>query len=171
MNLAGLDLSLTSTGLATAVGDHLLTAPRLRGVERLTKLRDLVLDIVRADDVRLVALEDYAFSRAHAHAHELGELGGVVKVALHEAGVLVVLVGPSALKKFATGRGNATKPDMRTARLQRTGVDQRDDNLNDAWWLLQLAMHAYVAAGAVSLPAAQLQVVGSITWPSIGAVA
>ena len=61
-------------------------------------------------------------------------------------------VTPSTLKKFATGRGNATKPDMRMALYQRAGVDCRDDNQVDAWWLRQLGLHIIEDPDRIPLP-------------------
>jgi len=162
--IVGLDLSLTGTGIATEDGEQLAAFPKLRGLERIVSIRDAVLK--ETSNADLVVIEDYAFSRAASHAHELGELGGVVKVALREEGIAVVLVGPSALKKWATGKGNATKPDMRMARLKRTGVDERDDNKNDAWWLRQLALYAY-GDESLHLPALQAAVAGALTWPQL----
>lgn len=181
VHVVGLDLSLTGTAVAlrrrgALSTEHIIDVPKLRGIERIIAIRDAVLSLCMFYDddgmpaESVAVIEDYAFSRAASHAHELGELGGAVKVALRENGVPYVLVSPSALKRFATGKGNATKPDLRMARLKRTGVDERDDNANDAFWLRQMGLHAYDLPDAVPLPAAQLQVVGSLVWPELATV-
>jgi hypothetical protein len=46
---------------------------------------------------------------------------------------------PASLKKFATGKGNAKKPDMLAAARVRLGYGGADDNEADALWLLQYA--------------------------------
>lgn len=165
--IVGLDLSLRATGYADENG-AIVVSTKLRGMERLASLRT-ILTRYPAD---LVILEDYAFSRADAHAHALGELGGVVKLALHEAGVPTVLVGPSALKKWLTGKGNANKLAMGMA-AQRAGYDgPEDDNAVDAWALRQMGLYAVVGydvrvAAGLSVPptAYRDEAVAKVTWP------
>ncbi len=63
------------------------------------------------DPLVLDALEGYGHGMARGYAlTQLGELDGVIRTALFEAGVPFVEVAPATLKKYATGRGNATKP-------------------------------------------------------------
>lgn len=175
--VVGLDLSLTATGVAFGDGStSTLKAPQpakgetrtlVMDLDRLVWLRDEILEAchqpMTGREADLVVIEDYAFSRANAHAHALGELAGVVRVALHEAGIPFVLVGPSALKTYATGKGNATKPDIRTERFKRTGVDERSPDENDAWWLRAMGMHA-LGHPVLDLPATHTRGLKSIDW-------
>lgn len=63
-----------------------------------------------------------------------------------EAALAVVLFRvyhSSTIKKFATGHGNAKKPDMeRAARARWPGVEFVDDNEIDALWLWSYAVQA-----------------------------
>lgn len=177
--VVGLDLSLTATGVAYGDGSTTtLAAPeakRKKGehrtldldLARLVWLRDEIFDACLAPltgrTADLVVVEDYAFSRGDSHAHGLGELGGIVRVAFLERAVPFVLVGPTALKMYATGRGNATKPDMRTERLKRTGVDERDPDQNDAWWLRAMGLHA-LGHPVLPLPATHTRGLDSVDW-------
>ncbi len=113
----GLDLSLTGSGVVVlrhhGVAVRRTLKNRMRGYERLAWCRDGVAEGVREaqEASRLpvgAVVEGYAFGAAHK-AHDIGELGGVVRTMLFEGGVPFALVPPPTLKKFATGAGNAPK--------------------------------------------------------------
>jgi hypothetical protein len=129
----GIDPSLDGTGLA--YGDELLTV-RGAGDERLRLIYRAV--VTATGGTGLAIVEDLP-----THGMGAGKTGmaqGVVRLALLHEALPYVLVAPATLKKYATGRGNATKPDMRVELLKRTGLDLRDDNQVDAWWLRALGM-------------------------------
>lgn len=165
LNVLGLDLSLTATGVAHCDGTTDTWKVDATGAERLRVIRDRVVSLLDAA-VDLVVIEDYAFSRAGAHSHEIGELGGVVRLALHVVGVPWVPVLPTSLKKYATGKGNATKPDMRMALFQRFGIDERDDNRVDALWLRAMALDHY-GEPVVTMPAAHREALTKVSWPAL----
>ena len=68
-------------------------------------------------------------------------------------------VHSATLKKFATGRGNAKKPEMIAAARQRFGYPVADDNEDDALWLLAYAEAVILppAAHAASRPGSVLR--------------
>jgi hypothetical protein len=68
-------------------------------------------------------------------AGKTGQAQGVVRMALVAAGVSILAVSPAALKKFASGKGNAKKPDMIAAWERRSGTLVKDDNQVDAAFL------------------------------------
>lgn len=168
MRVLALDLSLTSTGVALPDGTvQRLTTP-LRGCERLAHLRNsvarLCVDEVGRPKADLVVVEEYAFSRAAAHSHELGELGGVIRLWLHESLIPWCPIGPSTLKKFATGKGNASKEDMLVAAVKRLGYDGSSNDEADALWLRAAALDAY-GIPLVEMPKAQRDALGKVDWP------
>ena len=132
MTVVGLDLSLTRTGLADDQGVRIL-APKTTGVHRLIELRDAVNDWTI--DAHLVVIEGFSFGSNNRSAREIGGLGWVVRVALHEAGIPWCEVPPSTLKKYATGKGTAGKVEMVVAARERLGYGGHDDNEADALWL------------------------------------
>lgn len=77
-------------------------------------------------------------------------------VELDARGHQLIEVSPSALKKFATGKGNAAKADMRMALYQRAGLDVPDNDQVDAWWLRQWGLHLTSNPAAVTLPKTHL---------------
>ena len=92
---------------------------------------------------------------------------GVVRYILVHTGTRYVTVTAATLKKFATGRGNATKPDMRMALYQRAGIDLRDDNQVDAWWLRQLGLHLLEDPERMELPQTHLAALVAVQLPEI----
>lgn len=169
--VVGLDLSLTGTGIAHPDGTTETIRTKHRGCERLIHIRDHITAAIWPHRVpaNLVVIEDYAYSRAAAHSHELGELGGVVRVALHERGIPFVCVGPSSLKKFATGKGNADKHAMRIAAYKTADLEFDDDNQCDAAWLRWMGLYALIErpGGAPPVPATAYrdETVAKIAWP------
>jgi Holliday junction resolvasome RuvABC endonuclease subunit len=161
--IIGLDLSLSETGWAID-GAHgaIPTKPDLQLEERLEIIRKGVcVDLVKAGD--LVVIEDFV---THSPAaSKLGMVHGVVRCALYRYGIDMALVPPTTLKKFATGKGNATKADMRVALLQRFGIDERNDNVVDAMWL-RLAGHYWQSPpGWHPFPKAQRDALSVVRWP------
>ena len=72
-----------------------------------------------------VALEGYAFN-ATGRVFQVAENTGLLKHKLWESDTPFDVYSPSVIKKFATGKGNATKEDMYDAWLKETGVDLKE---------------------------------------------
>lgn len=85
----------------------------------------------------LIAVEGYSFGSKNAR-EQMGELGGIIRVALYEAGWPYVLVPPTLLKQFCTGKGNAQKNEMMRAVFKRWQYEAVDDNDADAKALAEL---------------------------------
>jgi crossover junction endodeoxyribonuclease RuvC len=86
----------------------------------------------------LVAMESYA--HAAKFGRELaGELGGHIKWLLWRAGYTVVLVPPSTLKLFVTGKGNAAKDQVMMAVLKRWGFESPNNDVADSYGLARFA--------------------------------
>jgi Holliday junction resolvasome RuvABC endonuclease subunit len=147
--VVGLDLSMTATGIADADGITSTVKPRRVGDARLTEIRDEVRVAVYGSD--FVVIEDLP-----THAHGAGITGmvhGAIRAML-QSGPPYVLVTPATLKKFATGRGNAGKPEMAVALFKRAGLELADDNQVDAWWLRAAGL-TILGHPPVQVPAAQ----------------
>lgn len=170
MNIVGLDLSLSATGIATVTGVEVLSPPNLSGCERLGWLREEVIDraIVGFGNVDLVVIEGYAYGRAN-QAHQLGELGGVIRLALYDAGIPFVDVPPAVLKKYATGRGNAGKAEVLASAIRRLGYEGHDDNEADALWLREMGVGHY--GGRSLVPESHRTALDKVDWPELEAAA
>lgn len=165
MKVVGLDLSLTGTGIAYVDGTIATLKTALRGLERLAWIVATVTDTVEpgAADVDLVVIEDVAPVRANAIA-QLAMLHGAVRLTLHKRGVPMAFVPPATLKKYATGRGVATKPDMRMALYKRVGIDLADDNQVDAWWLRAAGLD-HLGTPVIDMPATHRDALKKVEWP------
>ncbi len=164
MKIAGIDVSLTGTGVAVLNGS--LCTERIEskqtGPARLIEIRDRVREIVAGAD--LVAIEGYAFAMAN-QAHQMGELGGVLRVMLFEMGLKVLEVAPSQVKKFATGKGSAKKEEMAVAIYKRWGREFRTNDEADAFVLAMIG-RAYLI-GMTDVTAFQVEVIGELRSPKV----
>lgn len=89
-------------------------------VPRYIELSQWVLSVVKSTQPSVIVLEDYAFG-AHGRITQLSENAGTLKVMLYKyyKSIPLHVVAPTTMKKFATGRGIATKDDIWAAFIQR----------------------------------------------------
>jgi hypothetical protein len=164
VNVVGVDLSLTATGIATAAGLHLLSTDR-RGEDRIDWIADQLVSYYAAPgDTDLVVLEGLSHGSQGNKVHEIAGLHWHVRAILFRFAIPTAVVPPSTLKKYTTGKGTATKPDMRMALYQRTGLDERDDNKVDAWWLRAMGADA-LGVPTIGMPAAHRAALAKVKWP------
>jgi Holliday junction resolvasome RuvABC endonuclease subunit len=113
---------------------------------RLHRIREEIssyLSPYKGKSVRL-AIEGYAHA-SRFNREKLGELGGIVKLAWFEfSGEGPLVVPPTVLKKFTTGKGNASKDQMRIGAKEKWGVDIANDNLVDAYALAKYCMESMI---------------------------
>lgn len=147
--VVGLDLSMTATGIADADGKTSTVKPHGSGDARLTEIRAEVRTAVYGSD--FVVIEDLPANAKSAGI--TGMVHGAIRVML-QSGPPYVLLTPATLKKFATGRGNAGKPEMAVALFKRAGLELGDDNQVDAWWLRAAGL-TILGHPPVQVPAAQ----------------
>lgn len=70
----------------------------------------------------IITIEGYSFA-SKGQVFNIGELTGILKNRLYQANLQFDVVSPGTVKKFATGKGNALKPDMMKAFKEDTGID------------------------------------------------
>ena len=151
MNVVGLDLSLTHTGVADGfTGPWVIVPKKLRGIERVDFIANLIL-INMDERTDLICIEGYSFGSRSSQAHALGELGGVVRRDLWREGFTYIDIPPSTLKTYATGKGNAGKLEVVANARERLGYGGFDDNCADALWLRALGLDL-LGEPLVSLP-------------------
>lgn len=169
--IAGLDLSITATGVCDIYGETSTHGGDAKlGDRRLCKIRTAVQVVAQSADV--VMIED--LPRGGMGGATTGMVQGVARELLTSMSVPYILVSPATLKMYATGKGTATKADMRVSRLQRFGEDERDDNQVDAWWLRTLGLDLYgqpliQVNGSTALPQSHRRALDKLTKVEPGA--
>lgn len=168
MKVVGLDLSLTAIGIADERGTGVISH-KIRSnatdedrCERLHSLASQVDVATRGCD--LVVIEGYAFGRPN-QAHQLGELGGLVKTVLWRRGRKFFLMPPAKVKKFATNNGGAAKEQVLAAAV-RMASEIETTHEADAYFLRMMALGHYLN-GDVIAPAYRAAVLQGIDWPVI----
>ncbi|ORT58219.1 hypothetical protein [Streptomyces sp. CB03238] len=100
--------------------------------------------------IDVVAMEGYA-AGAKFGRELAGELGGAVKLALLDVldkpACYPIIVAPTKLKKYTTGKGTAAKAEMLLAVYKKWGVTYDDDNLADAYSLARAANSWFTRTG------------------------
>lgn len=142
MKIAGIDLSLTSTGICINGSSQIVTT-NFRGAERLSVVARKILDICIDAKIELVIIEGYSYASQNSRAHSIGELGGCVRMLLWENDIPFVDVSPSTRAKFATGKGNASKASVIENVQKITGLvfeGKGADDRCDAFVLEQIGL-------------------------------
>jgi Holliday junction resolvasome RuvABC endonuclease subunit len=135
VNVLGLDLSITGTGVAftSADGTALTTLVKTNekdGDARLVQIRETILELAPGAEFALIE----APTARSASSVISGMVHGVVREALIGLGIPYGSVLPATLKKYATGKGTGDKVPMAVEAYKRAGLEFPDDNQCDAWW-------------------------------------
>lgn len=171
--ILGLDLSLTGTGVSCSVcGESVFLTKKVGAEERLILIREAIRlghlggfssGVEFVGHVDLVVLEGYAFSRPN-QAHQIGELGGVIRVMLREQGVPWLAIPPAKLKKWATGKGNAQKDAMIATAIRGFDYGGTSNDEADAYLLRKMAELHY---SNVEQPKYRQEIDKEVAWPSV----
>ena len=165
--ILGLDLSLTATGWAIVWRHNVTDQGTLSDLGSKASWPDRL-------DAWSCAIHPYLSERPDAiYVEDIGgnqygavELGMVHALfwrlaRFHAIDGRVTMVNASTLKKYATGKGNASKALVLTEAVRRLGYPGCDDNAADALWLADMgARHA--GYERPPLPAAQLAVLDKL---------
>lgn len=161
--VVGIDPSLSATGVAIESGAWTI-ATKASEEGRLAHIyQRLNATLATTWGDGLAVLEDLP-----THAHGAGLTGmaqGVIRLACLNTGTPYLTVPAATLKKYATGKGNATKADMRMAWFQRAGEDVRDDNQVDALWLRQIGLALLDDPTAIAMPKANRDALTKLSLP------
>ena len=165
MNILGIDLSLTSTGISVN-GETGTITTQAKGAERLSIISLAILDAVIDNSIEIVAIEGYSFASRNSQAFSIGELGGVVRTRLWERNIPFVDIPPTCRAKFATGRGNAAKTEVMSSISAKTGIifaGKGADDMCDAW-ILEEMCKTVIGVSEYEWSATQLSALDKIDW-------
>lgn len=146
---AGLDLSLTGTGICRKRGiltDFWTIKTKPKDFEcdlaRLRHIADKVLTALPPPGTCLVVVEDF-FTPSNPYqikaAIGLAGLGTIVRMAMYEAGYPFYVVAQNQIKKFCTGTGRVQKSMMLREVYRKWGIEAKDDNQADAVAMAMMA--------------------------------
>lgn len=165
--VAGLDYSLTSTGLATTHPHKAtLIKPRVDGHARLQELKVSVAALLRQARPSLVVVESGSYASTSSTFHQLAGGWWILTHQIHQLGIPYATVAPSTLKRYATGSGKATKTMMLgAARAAWPGIPVQNDDAADALFLAALGAQ-YLGRPIFRSPAPDA--VRVVDWPRVG---
>jgi crossover junction endodeoxyribonuclease RuvC len=175
MRIVGLDLSLTSSGLAEwhdGTWEHSTHGTKGKAGATLAQ-RSARLDHTAGTIVAytlgggmvpdVVLVEAHSFAAQGGQQHDRSGLWWLVVRDLVRAGLQVIEVAPTSLKKFATGKGNASKDQMLlTVSRRHPDLDFTTNDEADAIALVDLAL---VKFGYESGYDYQHDAIAKIAWP------
>lgn len=170
--IVGLDLSLTQTGVARIEGEWMATGvlkPTSMGHQRIEFLRSQIgMTCLHAD---LVVVEGPSFGspsqRQRGH-HERAGLWWIVTQMLWDSGRPFAVVTPGQLKKYATGKGTASKPEVLIAVVKRLPAGASISTTDEADAFVLAAMGAdHLGCPVVAMPALHRAALSAVTWPEV----
>lgn len=159
------DLSLTETGVARPDGTAGIITP---GEDWALEDRHGELELEIAGELHhadWVAIEDLPRNVKYG-GPALGVAHGAFCSAYnhHTKAIQLVRITPSSVKKYGTGKGNASKVMMVTAARERLGYDGYNDNEADALWLRAMVLE-HLGAPLVKLPKTHTDALAKVEWP------
>ncbi len=112
---------------------------------RMIKLRSKLYDLLDAVEIDLVVFEAarHAAPKMQGALVTQAKLQSVIEIWGDDQGIQYRGYSPTEIKKFATGKGNASKAMMIETAQDKWGDIIEDDNHADALWLLALATDQY----------------------------
>ena len=136
----GIDLS-TKTGIVQ-IGAHgnvqlakEITSSK-KDPERMIEIVESVMEIIAPDSK--IAIEGFSYgSRGQGMSFQFG-LGYALRIELCKRNIPFLIVTPSQVKKYATGKGNTSKDNMILPIYRNWGFEHDSDNVRDAYVLARI---------------------------------
>jgi crossover junction endodeoxyribonuclease RuvC len=176
MTVIGLDLSLTSTGVAVAEAGRIVHTQAVKSTgkrgDALTERERRIYDIVNRvqaavlrHDARLVVIEAPSFGSVGGSAHDRSGLWwGIVRM-LGLRNIPVAQVAPTQRAKYATGNGRAEKKVVHAEAKELYGLlSACTDDEGDAAILAAIGSR-YLGEPCEPDSDYRLELVKTLTWP------
>ncbi len=177
----GIDPSLNHTGIVVVRGTEIMHYETIRpgqvvpyrnrtrilpyyGLERLDFIYRRVVNLLGSYDLESVGMESFSFGSIGRSVYQMGEVSGLIKLAVFKRGIPLGNYAPSQAKVFMTGKGNAKKPDMIVAARDLSGIKDLAEDEADAYALgmIQWNLDRMRLGEAVSLNERQQQTLAFI---------
>jgi hypothetical protein len=167
--VAGIDISLTGTGVATLGGTTCIRTKGRRAdsiTDRRTRQKHIVdtaLTEIGAVDLACVEGPSHA-SMGQAGHHDLSGLWWAIVGALVDRGIPVAVIPPMSRAKYATGKGNSRKAAVLAAAQHRYGAVLSNDNEADALILRAMGLH-WLGQPLTEVPDGHRAALAGCQWP------
>lgn len=174
LRIVGIDISLTSTGVATPGGTiHVPTTGRRRDSllarhQRLTHIARSVLEHIA--DADLAVIEGPSHHSVGGSTWDRGGLWWLITDGLLSRDIPTAVVSPNGRAKYATGSGAARKTAVIDAAETRYARTFANDDEADAWVLMAMGYHQAGQPLAEVPPVHALALI-AVEWPEFGSVA
>ena len=177
MIVAGIDPSLTSTGIAMAnpQGAHFTGQVESVGHDgdslgqrhdRLWAIADKVILHVMGSD--LIVIEGPSLNSKFGHPHDRSGLWWMVVSRLMHSGLTVIEVPPPNRMQYATGKGQAKKDVVLAAAIRRyPDWDITGNDVADSVILCAMGCRYLGQPLEESLPATHLKAMDKVRWPQL----
>jgi hypothetical protein len=179
VNVTGIDLSLTSTGVASSAGLWRIASKGTADADlhtRAVRLGSLAWSIVDtvANNVAvlpdLVVIEGPSYGSRHGSAHDRSGLWWLVVDRLRAHDIPVAEVPPPSRAKYATGNGGAGKDRVLAAAIKRyPDADIDGNDVCDAHILRAMGLRHLGEPLEKSLPETHLGALRRVHWPEVTA--
>lgn len=144
--ILGIDPSLTSTGYSIIKKGNLLDSGTIKTKPsnktpteetlRLRSIKNSICEIIEKYTPALVVIEGLAFMARNTTALvQLSGLNYMIRDELISRDIQFIVVAPTSLKKFITGKGNAQKDHIMLSIYQNFGQTFFDNNIADSYGL------------------------------------
>ncbi|WP_439947244.1 hypothetical protein [Streptomyces sp. BBFR109] len=172
--VAGLDISLTGTGIATLGGTtRIPTTGRRRDsiLQRRTRMKH-ILDTVLTEvgDVDLACVEGPSHHSVGGSVWDRGGLWWLIVDGLCARDIPVAVIPPMSRAKYATGNGGSRKAAVLDAARQRYGAILDTDDEADALILRAMGFD-WLGQPLTEVPAGHRAALAGCQWPDREAVA
>jgi Holliday junction resolvasome RuvABC endonuclease subunit len=147
--IAGIDWSMTSPSVCIHKGDewsvanctfhyltpkskNLIVTDQIKGSlyeeyttqqERFDNLSNWAMKILNENCAKEIGMEGYSYGSSSSRLFEIGENTGLLKFKMWSFGMNFEVYAPTAIKKFATGKGNSNKEKMWDSFIAETNLN------------------------------------------------
>lgn len=167
MIVLGLDLSLTSTGIAGADWTEVLKPKKNLSFERLRFLRDGVAEYLEIFQPDLVVVEGPSYNSTGGHEHERGGCWWLVMERVDWLGIPIGVAPPTNIKKYATGVGGGPKSGkdfvVLSAARHFPWFEGGNDEA-DALWACAMG-YDHLTEPLAKMPAVNRTALEKVAWP------
>jgi len=171
--VAGIDISLTGTGVATLGGTTLITSTGRRKdsiLQRRTRLKTIADQILTAvGTVDLAVVEGPSHHSVGGSVWDRGGLWWIVVDRLCARDIPVAVMPPMSRAKYATGNGGSRKAAVMEAAQRRYGAILDNDNEADAL-VLRAAGLDWLGVPLAEVPDGHRAALAGCQWPERAAV-